>query len=55
MQTENFYYYLAALALIIIAFLVIKRVASCLIRSVVGIGVLVIIAYIYWFYIRGAA
>jgi len=45
---ENYYYYLAALALIVIVFLVLKRVASCAVKAVVGIAVLALLAYVYW-------
>ncbi len=49
---ENLTYYLALLALIIIGFFIIKRVASCMIRSIVTIVLFVVAAAIYWFYLR---
>ena len=49
---ENFTYYLAILALIIIGFLVVKKVASCMIRSVVTIVLIVLAAAIYWLYLK---
>lgn len=49
---ENIGYYLFILAAIIVAFLVIKRVASCLIRSIVAIVLVAVLAYIYWMYLR---
>jgi len=49
---ENLTYYLALLALIIIGFFIIKRVASCMIRSIVSIVLLVLAAAIYWLYLR---
>lgn len=49
---ENLTYYLAILALIIIGFLVVKKVASCMIRSVVTIVLIVLAAAIYWLYLK---
>lgn len=49
---ENITYYIAILALIIIGFLVVKKVASCMIKSVITIILIVIAAAIYWLYLR---
>ena len=49
---SNFGYYLFALALIIVAFLVVKRVASCLIKSLITLALVVILALIYFYFIR---
>ena len=49
---ENITYYVAILALIIIGFLVVRKVASCMIKSVVTIILIVIAAAIYWLYLR---
>jgi len=49
---ENLTYYLALLALIIIGFIVVKKVASCMIRSIVTIVLVVLAAAIYWLYLR---
>lgn len=49
---DNFMIYAGALLAIVIGFIIIKKVASCLIRSVVGIVVLLIVAYIYYMYMR---
>lgn len=49
---ENLTSYLAILALIIIGFLVVKKVASCMIRSVVTIVLILAAVAIYWLYIR---
>lgn len=43
---------MALLALIIIGFLVVKKVASCMIKSVVTIVLIVLAAAIYWLYLR---
>lgn len=49
---NNIGFYLFALAAIIVAFILIKRVASCLIKSVVAIIMVVVLAFIYFYYIR---
>ena len=41
------------LAAIIIAFLIIKRVVSCMIRTVVTLVLIAVLVYIYYFYLRG--
>jgi hypothetical protein len=40
------------LALIIIGFIVVKKVASCMIKSIVGIVLLLAAAAIYWLYLK---
>ncbi len=40
------------LAAIIVAFLIIKRVVSCLVRSIVLIVLSVVLGYIYYMYLR---
>ena len=49
---ENFMIYAGALLAIVICFVIIKKVASCLIRSIVGLVVLAIIAYVYYMYMK---
>jgi len=49
---SNITYYLALLALIIIGFFVVKKVASCLIKSVVTLVLVAVAAAIYWLYLR---
>ena len=44
--------YAGALLAIVICFVIIKKVASCLVRSIVSLVVLAIIAYIYFVYMR---
>lgn len=52
MDFSNIGYYLFVLAAIIVAFLVVKRVTSCLIKSVVTIVLVALLAFVYYFYIR---
>ena len=48
----NIIYYIMLLALIVIGFLVVKKVASCMIKSIVTIVLIVIAVAIYWLYLR---
>jgi len=50
---ENLTYYLAVLALIIIGVLVVKKVAGCLIKTVITIVLIAAGVAIYYFYLRG--
>ena len=49
---ENVGYFIFVLVAIIVAFLVIKKVASCLIKSAVLIAMVVALAAIYYLYLR---
>ena len=44
--------YAAMLVAIIIAFLIIKRVMSCMVRTVVTLVLIAVLAYIYYMYLR---
>lgn len=48
---EDFGYYVFALVVLIVGFMIVKKVATCMIKTVVGIVVLAILAGIYWLYI----
>ena len=48
---EDFGYYIFALVVLIVGFLIVKKVATCLIKTVVTIIVLAILVGIYWLYI----
>lgn len=45
-------YYIAILLMIIIGFIVVKKVAGCLIRSIITLILVAIIIAIYWLYLR---
>ncbi|MDE5571028.1 MAG: sulfate transporter [Prevotella sp.] len=45
-------YYIALLALIVIGFVVVKKMASCLIKSIFTLVLVGIAAAVYWFYFR---
>ncbi|MCR5513455.1 MAG: sulfate transporter [Prevotella sp.] len=48
----NFTYYLALLALIIIGVLVAKRIASCLVKTIITLILIAIGVAIYWYYLK---
>ena len=52
MITGNFSYYLTLLALIIIGVLVVKRVASCLVKTIVTLILVAIGVAIYYYNFR---
>ncbi|MCH5311744.1 MAG: hypothetical protein J1E57_07310 [Prevotella sp.] len=45
-------YYIALLVAIIIGVILIKRVVSCLFRTIVTLVLIAIFAYIYYYYLR---
>ena len=49
---ENIGYYIFILVAIIVAFLSIKKVTTCLIKSIVLIVLAAVLGYIYWMYLR---
>lgn len=48
----NFGYYIACLIVIIIGIFIVKKVVSCMIRTIVGLIVVAILAYVYFMYLR---
>jgi hypothetical protein len=48
----NITYYITLLVLIIIGFIVVKKVASCLIKSIVTIVLVAIGVAVYYFYLK---
>ena len=49
---DNIGYYIFLLVAVIVACRIVKKVASCLIRSIVLIVLAAVIGYIYWMYLR---
>lgn len=45
---ENFGYYIFAIIALIVGFLLVKKVATCLLKTVVGIVVVAILAIAYF-------
>lgn len=52
MMTGNFTYYLALLALIIIGVLVAKKIASCLVKTIITLILIAVGVAIYYYYLR---
>lgn len=52
MDMENIGYYIFCLVAIIVAIFIVKRVASCLIKSVLFAAILAVLALVYYFCIR---
>lgn len=49
---NNFEYYIACLVLLIVGFLIFKKVASCMIKTVITLILVVVLAAIYYLYLR---
>lgn len=48
---DDFGYYIFALVVLVVGFLIVKKVTTCLVKTIIGILVLAILAGIYWVYI----
>ena len=48
---DDFGYYIFALVVLVVGFLIVKKVATCLVKTIIDILVLAILAGIYWVYI----
>lgn len=51
-MTSNFAYYIFCILAIVVGFLVVKKIASCMIKSIVAIITIAVIAAIYFMYIK---
>lgn len=49
---DNFGYYVAGLILLIVGFLVMKKVASCMIKTVVTLVLVATLVAVYYLYLR---
>ncbi|KXB82240.1 hypothetical protein HMPREF3034_01735 [Prevotella sp. DNF00663] len=49
-MTSTFTYYIYVLIAIIVGFFVIKKITGCLIKTVIGIALIVILVAIYFLY-----
>ena len=49
---DDFGYYIFALVVLVVGFLIVKKVATCLVKTIIGILVLAILAGIYWAIVR---
>lgn len=52
MMAGNFTYYLALLALIIIGVLVAKKIASCMVKTIITLILIAVGVAIYYYYLR---
>ena len=50
-NTENIVYYIFAAAVVLIAFLLIKKFASCLIKGIILAVIVAILAFVYFNYL----
>ena len=48
---NNFLYYAFALVALVVGLLILKRVATCMIKTVVGIIMVAVLFAIYWLYL----
>lgn len=46
----NVGYYIFVLVAIMVAFLVVKKVASCMLKTAILISLIVLLAVVYWLY-----
>lgn len=49
---DNAIYYIVALVMLIVGITIIKKVAGCLIRSVVTIALMAVLAFLYYKFFR---
>ncbi len=47
---SDFAYYAFALIILVIGILIVKKVATCMIKALVGIIVIAVLALVYWLY-----
>lgn len=47
---ENFTYYIFALVVLIVGFLIFKKVATCFIKTIISLVVLAVLGIAYWLY-----
>ena len=47
---SNFGYYLIALIVIVLGFMIVKKVTTCMFKATVGVIVLAILGILYWLY-----
>ena len=47
-MTDNFTFYVFCLVAIVVGFLVVKKIASCLIKSVIMLAIAAVLVYVYF-------
>lgn len=48
---DNFLYYAFAIVVLVVGLFILKKVATCMIKMVVGIVMIAVLAAIYWLYL----
>ena len=48
---DNFLYYAFALVALVVGLFILKKVATCLVKTVVGVILVAVLAAIYWLYL----
>lgn len=52
METSNFGFYIAVLLMVIIGFVVFKKIAGCMIRTVITFILVAILSVLYYVYFK---
>lgn len=52
MESDNLTYILSSIAVLVVAFFLLRKVASCLIKSVVMVVIAAVLAFVYFNYIK---
>lgn len=52
MESENLTYILSSIAVLVVVFFLLRKVASCLIKSVVMVVIAAVLAFVYFNYIK---
>ena len=50
--SQDFTFYIVAIVVLVLMLFVFKKIASCLVKSVIGLVVLAVLAYIWYMYFR---
>lgn len=48
---NDFLYYAFALVALVVVFFILKKVATCMVKTVVGVILVAVLAAIYWLYL----
>lgn len=51
MDSDFLYYAFALVALVVVFFFILKKVATCMVKMVVGVILVAVLAAIYWLYL----
>lgn len=51
-MSQDVTFYIIALVALVLMFFVLKKIASCLIKSIIGLVVVAVLVYIWYMYFR---